>query len=68
MTSIGSGGPASAFGDATGTHCWAVASTTGAYLLYAGAWVETTTRTINLNWPPRVATPSIPAAAAPGAQ
>ncbi|HEY5312354.1 MAG TPA: autotransporter-associated beta strand repeat-containing protein, partial [Pirellulales bacterium] len=48
VTSIGSGGPSSAFGDSTGQLYLGTGSTTGGYLLYTGPG-ETTTRTINLN-------------------
>src|SRR6202012_1321160 len=46
--SIGSGGPTSAFGDATGQLNLGTGSTGTANLQYLGAG-ETTTRTINLN-------------------
>ena len=48
VSSIGAGAASSAFGDATGTLLLGNATTTGAYLLYAGSG-ESTTRTINLN-------------------
>ena len=48
VSSIGSGGSSSAFGDATGQLNLGTGTTTTAYLLYTGPG-ETTTRTINLN-------------------
>ena len=48
VTSIGSGGSTSAFGDATGQLYLGTGTTATAYLLYTGPG-ETTTRTINLN-------------------
>ncbi len=48
VSSIGSGGPSSAFGDATGGLYLGTGGGTGASLIYDGG-IETTTRTIYLN-------------------